>query len=148
MANQTQRHSLFLWFTRFASAGVASATSELIYRLFLVPRLLNFYSVPIYWWLLVFSPVILVFLLLLVLRPADWLAVAISVALGVATALVVIDARRGSAGLPVSHDVFFGTREYLFDTIYRTALLLALFAFVSWPTSFVINFVRKRWRAA
>lgn len=112
--------------------------------MFLVPRLPSYDSVPLLWWLGVASPVLVLLLVLLIVRREDWAVVALSTGLGVATALIVMDADRSRRGLPTSKDVFFGTREYLWDASYRTVCLLAAFTFVSWITVVAIRFATNR----
>ena len=142
-----RRFHLASWIACFVAAALAQTCSELIYRLLVVPRLPRIQSVPLLWWGGVYSPVALMFAFVLVLRPWNWLAGATAIGSGVSVACIVIDAIRGRNGLPVSHDLFFGTTEYLFSATYRSVIILLFFLFIAWVVSAIIRLVQLNRRA-
>jgi hypothetical protein len=144
---KARRFHLASWIACFVAAALAQTCSELIYRLFVVPRLPRVQSVPLIWWGVVYSPIALVFAVILFRRPWNWLAGATAIGLGVSVACIVIDAVRGRTGLPVSHDLFFGTTEYLFSAMYRSVIISLFFLFIAWVGSAVIRLVQlnRRW---
>jgi len=142
-----RRFHLASWIACFVAAALGETCSELIYRFLIVPRLPSVQSVPLIWWGGVYFPIALVFAVILFRRPWNWLPGATAIGLGVSVACIAIDAVRGRTGLPVSHDLFFGTTEYVFSAICRTVIILLFFLFIAWVGSAVIRLVQLNRRA-
>lgn len=108
---------------------------HVLYSQFVVPRLSQFHSVPIYWWAFVFSPVLGAVMAVVFVRPSRWFLASVFGALGVTLALGLTDALQLHRGLPVSHDSLRMTSSHLVTVAIRAVAVLVALLAVSWATS-------------
>jgi len=122
--------------------------SSFLYWRALVPRLPRFHSVPFWWWLFIFSPVLVVFIGVPFAQPRQWFVSAFVSGLGVVAALFRSDWQNYRRGLPVAHDTFFGTAEHLSLFATRAVEILCIAIVLGWSAGLFRKKIHRHVSAA